>query len=106
MAGAEDGRRQHQVHCSAIIAKALQQIQHDAKGSTQREAIASAFKQIVKLLQDNPQAVGEPYYRLPTLLLQIRTCVVYPLVVHFAVCEDRPLVFIKAVKLLGFKRKE
>jgi hypothetical protein len=32
--------------------------------------------------------------------MEIRTAVVGPLAVDFAVCEDQPLVFIKGVKLL------
>jgi hypothetical protein len=33
--------------------------------------------------------------------MQVRTIVIRPLVVDFAVCEDHPLVFIKGVKLLA-----
>jgi hypothetical protein len=33
--------------------------------------------------------------------MQVRSCVVPPLVVDFAVCEDWPLAFLKDVKLLA-----
>jgi hypothetical protein len=55
---------------------------------------------IYQRLQDDPNTLGEPVYRLPGLRMQVRTCIVPPLLVHFAVCEDQPLVFLKGVKLL------
>jgi hypothetical protein len=33
--------------------------------------------------------------------MQVRTVIIRPVVVDFGVCEDRPLVFIKGVKLLS-----
>ena len=45
--------------------------------------------------------MGEPLYRLPTLRLWMRTVVVAPLVIDFAVSEDRPIVYIKSGKLLS-----
>ena len=99
----EDGRRGYEVHCSGAIAEALRALQRQSLGATRKRAIASAFRRIIARLQLNPVEFGEPAYRLPGLRLQIRTCVVGPLVVHFAVSEDRPLVFIKAVKLLSDK---
>jgi hypothetical protein len=47
--------------------------------------------------------VGEPLYRLTGLRMQVHTCLVRPLEIDYAVCEDRPLVFIKGVTLLGTK---
>jgi hypothetical protein len=35
--------------------------------------------------------------------MQVGTAVIRPLVVDFAVCEDRPLVFIKGVTLLAIQ---
>lgn len=63
--------------------------------------MASAFRQIVERLQLDPTEAGEPSYRLPALRIQVRTIVVRPLSLDFAVCEDRPLVFVKWATLLG-----
>jgi hypothetical protein len=63
--------------------------------------VTRAFRRIVGRLELDPHSVGEPAYRLPGLRLQVRTTVVPPLVVDFAICEDRPIVFIKGVKLLS-----
>lgn len=63
--------------------------------------MASAFRQIVERLQRDPAEAGEPSYRLPAMRMQIRRIAVRPLVVDFALCEDRPLVFIKGAFLLA-----
>jgi hypothetical protein len=60
-----------------------------------------ALKSITERLETDPTVLGEPAYRLAGLRLQVRTCVVRPLVVDFAVHEEQPVVFIKGVKLLS-----
>jgi len=59
------------------------------------------LRQIHRRLQQDPFAVGEPVYRLPTLQLQVRLVLLQPLSVTFAVHEEKPLVFIKVVDLLS-----
>jgi hypothetical protein len=63
-------------------------------------AFLSAFRQIVDELVHNPSRFGEALYRLPAMRMQVRCGVIRPLVVDFAVCEDRPVVFIKGGTLL------
>lgn len=89
-----------EVICSAANAEHLRQLQRRAARHGQGKAVASAFRQIVERLQRHPSESGEPSYRLSALRMQIRRIVVRPLVVHFAVCEDRPVVFIKESSLL------
>jgi hypothetical protein len=43
---------------------------------------------------------------IASLRMQIRSAVVIPLVVHYAVCEDHPLVFIKGIELLPERSTE
>jgi len=59
------------------------------------------MRQIYRRLQEEPRTAGEPVYRLPALRMQVRRISVRPLVVDFAVCDDRPLVFIKGIQLLA-----
>jgi hypothetical protein len=101
MPASEDNGGPYKVHCSAAIAKALRQLQRRAKREGRGEAALSAFRQIVQRLGQAPFDLGEPLYRLPVLRMQVRCCSVRPLAVDFAVCEDRPLVFIKGVTLLS-----
>ena len=60
----------------------------------------SPIRRIWQQLSLNPVEFGEPLYRLPALRLQVRHGAVGPLLIHFAVHENRPLVFIKSVTLL------
>jgi hypothetical protein len=99
MPGPEQGGPTYQVHGSGVIAQALREIQRRAKREGRGEKVA-ALRQIYQRLEENPMALGEPLYRLSGLRMQVRTCVVRPVLVDFAVCEDHPLVFLKGVKLL------
>jgi hypothetical protein len=83
-----------------LVAKALYRLQQEAS-PTERKRIANAFRKIVEKLQLDPHLVGEPLYRLPSLRMQVRTAVFPPLAIMYAVCEDRPLVFIKKGRLLA-----
>lgn len=92
----ENGRRTpFTVHCSGVVAKELRQLQESASAG-ERKQIAAAFRTIVKQLQTNPTAIGEPLYRLAELGMDVRTVVVAPLAITYAVSKDKSLVFIKS----------
>jgi hypothetical protein len=97
----DQGGPPYEVHGSGVIAKRLRQVQRQAGQEGRGEEVLAALRRIYRELQHNPNVFGEPLYRLPGLRMQVRTCLVRPLAVDFAVCEDRPLVFIKGVTLLG-----
>ena len=80
---------------------AIRRIHRQAARRGQGKLVTRAFRQIVRRLRLHPFQVGEPVYRLPGLRMQIRRTIIRPLVVDFGVCEDRPLVFIKGVRLLS-----
>ena len=94
------GRPAYEVHCSGVIAEALRDIQRRAKREGRGEKVVAALRHVYQRLQDDPYSLGEPLYRLRGLRMQVRSCIVSPLLVHFAVCEDQPLVFLQCVKLL------
>ncbi len=101
MTKAGDNGKRFEVHCSPVVARSLRQLQHQASESGRGAAVVEAFREIVRRLRHDPFHTGEPLYRLPALRMQLRCCVIRPLVVDFAVCEDKPLVFIKGAKLLS-----
>ena len=82
------------------MAERLRRLQRQAAREGRGQAMVAAFKRLVHRLQRNAPGVGEPLYRLSVLRMQVRTVVIRPLAVDFAVCEDRPLVFIKSIQLL------
>jgi hypothetical protein len=90
----------YEVHCSGAIGKALRRVQRRANQDGRGPQALAAIRRILKRLREAPMQFGEPLYRLPVLRMQIRSGVIPPLVIHFAVCEDQPLVFIKGVALL------
>jgi hypothetical protein len=96
-----NGGRRYQVHGSGRILQVLQQIQLEAAQQGRGEEVLAALRQIARQLQRRPLRIGEPLYRLPSLRMQIRSVAVRPLVVDFGVLEDRPMVFLRAVKLLA-----
>jgi hypothetical protein len=96
-----NGGRRYQVHGSGLIVQSLRRIQRQAVRQGRGEEVLSAFRQIARQLQREPLRAGEPLYRLPGMRMQIRSVAVRPLVVDFGVCEDQPLVFLRAVKLLA-----
>jgi hypothetical protein len=91
----------YEVHCSGNIAKALHQLLLQAAQQGRAEAFIAALRQMDRRLASAPTRLGEPLYRLPALRMQIRSALIPPLVVHFGVCEDKQLVFIKGVELLA-----
>lgn len=101
MAPADAHEEPYEVHNSGAIARAFQRLQRQASREGRGQALLAAARQVYDRLRKDPMELGEPLYRLPVLRMQLRFVAVRPLYVDFAVCEDRPLVFIKAVKLLS-----
>jgi hypothetical protein len=91
----------YEVHNSGQIAQAFLQLQRQASREGRGQALLQATREVYKRLTSDPKEFGEPLYRLPNLRMQVRTVLIRPLNVDYAVCEDRPLVFIKAVRLLS-----
>jgi hypothetical protein len=103
MTAPSNGPRRYGVHSSASVAATIRRAHRKALRQGRGELFVRAFREIVRRLELDPFDAGEPVYRLPNLQMQVRTVSLRPLVVHFAVCEDRPLVFIRRVKLLSEK---
>jgi hypothetical protein len=95
-----NGKSGYEVHNSAAFAREFRQLRRQAARQGRGEEFLRAARAIVNRLRQDPNEFGEPLYRLSGLRMQVRSATIRPLHVDFAVCEDRPLVFIKAVKLL------
>jgi hypothetical protein len=101
MAYPKNGGLHHDVYCSGAVAKSIRDVQKQALKQGRGQAMLDAFRQAVQRLHSNPRDFGEALFRLPALRMEVYTAVVRPITIDFAVCTDRPLVFIKGVKLLG-----
>jgi hypothetical protein len=100
MVAAGAGGGGYEVHNSTALAQAFLSLQRQAKQEGRGQELLQAAKMVYRRLCRDPTEFGEPLYRLPALRMRVRCVAVRPLYVDFAVCEDRPLVFIKSVKLL------
>lgn len=90
----------YKVHNSDLIAQAFLDLQRQASREGRGQDLLQATRDVYERLSRDPNEFGEPLYRLPNLRMQIRCAAIKPLSLDYAVCEDRPLVFIKAVRLL------
>jgi hypothetical protein len=88
------------VHVSKKIGDSVREIHERAKKQGRGDKVIAAIEEILQRLRTNPNNLGEPLYRLGALKLEVRTCVIRPINVDFAVHQERFLVFIKGVKLL------
>jgi hypothetical protein len=97
-----DGGRppSYTVHCAGQISAAFLQIQHQAAQAGRGREVLTAMRAVVESLQGDPVNFGELLYRLPALKLRVFIGVVSPLVVHFAVHDQLPLVVLKGVSML------
>jgi hypothetical protein len=96
-----NGGVQYQVYCSGAVTKSIEELQYQASLEGRGQATLEALRRAVRQMQQTPNRFGEALYRLPVLRMEIRTAVIRPIAVDFGVCIDRPLVFIKGVRLLG-----
>jgi hypothetical protein len=95
-----NGGRRFELHFSSVIAEAIRQLQRRASREGRGQEFLQALRTAVERLEIDPANCGEPLYRLTVLRLQIRCMVIRPLSIDFAIREDKPQVFIKAVRLL------
>ncbi len=102
MSGEGNGEpRQYHVSMSQQTKAALKKLHAKAAEAGTGHQFLAALRQIIEQLQTTPTTFGEALYRLPALKLLVCQAVVTPLVVDYAVHEDRPLVFIRGFKTLS-----
>src|SRR5437899_1655788 len=90
----------YHVLSSDSVAKVFRRLYPQAKNEGRADAFMSAVHQIGHRLIRAPLELGEPMYRLPGMHLQVRQVAVGPLLIYFAVHDQRPLVFIKGAALI------
>ena len=100
MANLDNGNGPYLLDCSDAVVEELKKLQRRATRRGQGEAFVSAFRRIIRSLREDPYSTGEPDYTLPALRLQVRTVVVAPLAIAFAVNEEHRIVWIRGGKLL------
>jgi hypothetical protein len=88
------------VHMSGQTKAALKQLYEQAREAGRSKRFLAALRQIVERLQIEPLVFGEPLYRLTALKVLVSHAVVDLVAVHYAVHDEKPLVFIRGFKLM------
>src|SRR5437867_5986420 len=96
-----NGTGRYSVVCSGAIKEAVRQLHRLAAQQGRAEAVVKALGEISYRLIHDPLQAGEPTFPLAALQLKLRTIVIRPVAVDFAVHDERPFVFIRSVTLLG-----
>lgn len=87
------------VSMSLVVREQLKGIHREGIETGRGQSVVSAFRQIVARLQHDPLHFGEPLYHLPALQLLVCQGGIRPLVVDYAIHEERSLVFIRGFVL-------
>lgn len=88
------------VTTSEAVGAQFAALRQEAADLGMEQKFLEAGRQVYARLQHDPRSFGEPQYRLGGLHLMIYKAAVAPLVVSYAVHNERSLVFIRWFKLL------
>ncbi len=91
----------YKVIVSGKIAQDLDVLRTRAKEGGVESDYLLALETAGNRLRQDPWNFGELIMRLPHFKLQIHVRVVHPLLIEFAIDEDKPLVYIKRVDLVS-----
>lgn len=87
-----------------VYAESVRQTLNDLVPRVVQQGLAptvlSALRTLDERLHEEPRLYGEPKYRFRALRLELRVAIEPPLVVHFTVHDEQPLVFVKSIQLL------
>jgi hypothetical protein len=91
----------YSVHLAGITKAEIKNLHVQARADGRSKRFLRALRRIIEQLQSQPLVFGEPLYRLPALKLLICQAVVDIVAVYYAVHDERPIVFVHALKVLS-----
>ena len=86
---------------SHVVATRLKQLQKEASAKGKGEQFLAAFRALRDRLKKDPHTVGDPTYSLPNLRMTLYIVAVRPLVMNYAIHEQKPFVVVQSVHLLS-----
>src|SRR5207237_328280 len=96
-----NGIRPFRIEASEVVRSAIEQLKDTAHRERRGAQFVTALRSIVGRLQSNPNRFGERLFSLPAMRLETRCAVVPPIYLDFAVSEERRVVYLRTIKLLG-----
>ena len=91
---------QFKISFAGALAKELKTLHARAREVGLGDAFIDALRVAVSRMQNNPWSFGELVRRLKKSPWSIHVRCIKPLVIEFAICEERPVVYIRRVQLL------
>jgi hypothetical protein len=95
------GSYPYRVVLSEEVADSVRELHRRAMDQGRGEQFLAALRVAVDRMRMNPNAFGDPNYRLPALHLTVRCAAISPMGFHFAVHEYQPIVFLTSIKLMS-----
>jgi hypothetical protein len=97
-----NGRRSpFEVTASEAIKQAIRDLHVKAAQRGHGKQFLNALRRIHDGLRNDPNNFGDPLFRLASLKLLVFHVVVWRVVVHYGVHEEKPLVVLRYVNLLN-----
>jgi hypothetical protein len=104
MTPSASGNPPYTVEYSRVVLEEAKQLMNQAVQEGIGDQVMEAFQRIDDALRADPWLFGEPLYRLRALKLQVRSGMILPVKVSYAVHEERPLVFVRGFHVLPPER--
>ncbi len=82
------------------VRMALREIATRAAEQGRTDQVLAAVRAIDARLKQDPRSFGEPKYRYEELKLVLHVAIQAPLVVHFTVHDELPIVFVRSLRPL------
>ncbi|MCI0380628.1 MAG: hypothetical protein L0215_23840 [Gemmataceae bacterium] len=89
-----------EVDMSGVVKRQIKQVMKRARKAGKFEPALAALKKVIARLHADPWNLGERFKDFKHLKLVGHVAVVWPLAVHFAIHETRPIAYIMKVVLL------
>jgi hypothetical protein len=89
-----------QVSYPEAVRNHLKRLHAKAAQKALEQSVLDAVRRIDHRLRSDANVFGEPKYHYRALKLQLRVAIEPPLVVHFMVHDEQPLVFVKSLRAL------
>jgi hypothetical protein len=86
-----------EVRSSRYVLDGLKRIRDEEIENGRGERFLEVLRAIHDRLRKDPTSFGEPLYRLAALKLVVYVGILSPLVVQFAIHEEKPLVLLRGV---------
>ncbi len=98
---ASKGNGQHfKITFTGLLAPELKKLHERAKEAGLGDAVVEALETAVFRMQHDPWELGELVRTVKKPPLKIHVAVVKPLVIEFAIHQEKPVVLIKRIQLL------